>query len=108
MNKDLGEKIKIIRKRRGLKQGDLAKVLNITRSQISNLEKGRRNLNLKQLNTLCTYFDIDMSYFLEETPTEECTNLLDKAKLLFESKELSKNQKEDLFASLMRIYLDSK
>ena len=46
---ELGEKVKLLRKRRNLKQDDLAEVLGLSRSQISNLEKGRRNLSLKQL-----------------------------------------------------------
>ena len=49
MYKALGSKIELLRKRRYLKQDDLANVLNISRSQISNLEKGRRGLNLEQL-----------------------------------------------------------
>lgn len=108
MYKDLGSKIELLRKRRNLRQDDLANVLNISRSQISNLEKGRRGLNLEQLNTLCNYFKIDMSYFLSENVTDECENLLDKVKFLFESNELSNSQKEDLFVAIMKIYLDSK
>ena len=108
MHTELGKKIKLLRKRRNLKQDDLANVLNISRGQISNLEKGRRGLNLEQLSTLCNYFKIDISYFICENTIDECENLLDKAKLLFESNELSNGQKEDLFASIMKIYLNSK
>lgn len=49
-----------------------------------------------------------MSYFLSENMTDECESLLDKVKLLFESNELSNSEKEDLFVSIMKIYLDSK
>lgn len=105
---ELGKKIKLLRKRRNLKQDDLANILNISRAQISNLEKGRRSLNLEQLNKLCIYFKIDMSYFLSEETTEECISLIDRAKLLFESNKISNKQKEDLFTSIMKIYLDSK
>ena len=108
MNSELGEKIKLLRKRRNLRQDDLAAVLGISRGQISNLEKGRRNLSLKQLEKLCEYFQIDMSYFLMSETTDSCIELIDKAKLLFESKELTNEQKDDLFTSIMKIYLDSK
>lgn len=108
MYSELGEKIKLLRKRRNLRQGDLASVLGISRGQISNLEKGRRNLSLKQLEKLCEYFQIDMSYFLMSETTDSCIELIDKAKLLFESKELTNEQKDDLFTSIMKIYLDSK
>lgn len=108
MYSELGEKIKLLRKRRNLRQDDLAAVLGISRGQISNLEKGRRNLSLKQLEKLCEYFQIDMSYFLMSETTDSCIELIDKAKLLFESKELTNEQKDDLFTSIMKIYLDSK
>lgn len=108
MYSELGEKVKLLRKRRNLKQDDLAKVLELSRGQISNLEKGRRNLNLKQLDKLCTYFQVEMSYFLFAETTDSCIDLIDRSKLLFESKELSSDQKEEVFTSTMKIYLDSK
>ena len=49
-----------------------------------------------------------MSYFLMSETTDSCIELIDKAKLLFESKELTNGQKDDLFTSIMKIYLDSK
>ena len=108
MYSELGEKVKLLRKRRNLKQDDLAKVLDLSRGQISNLEKGRRNLNLKQLDKLCTYFQVEMSYFLFADTINSCVDLIEKAKLLFESKELSSKQKEEVFTSIMKLYLDYK
>lgn len=108
MYSELGEKVKLIRKRRCLNQDDLAEVLKLSRSQISNLESGRRNLSVKQLEKLCEYFKVDMSYFLMSETTDSCLDLVEKAKLLFESKELTNIQKEDLFTSIMKIYLDSR
>lgn len=105
---ELGEKVKQLRKRKGLNQDDLAKVLELSRSQISNLESGRRNLSLKQLENLCEYFKVDMSYFFMVETTDSCLDLIEKARLLFESKELTNIQKDDLFTSIMKIYLDSK
>ena len=108
MYSELGEKVKLLRNRRGLKQDDLGEVLKLSRSQISNLESGRRNLSVRQLEKLCEYFKIDMSYFLMSETTDSCLNLIEKAKVLFDSKELTSIQKEDLFTSIMKIYLDSK
>ena len=39
---------------------------------------------------------------------DACLDLIEKARVLFESKELTSEQKEDLFTSIMKIYLDSK
>ncbi len=108
MYSELGDKVKLLRNRRGLKQDDLAEVLELSRSQISNLESGRRNLSLKQLEKLCEYFQVDMSYFVMSETTDSCLDLIEKAKLLFASKELTNIQKEDLFVSIMKVYLASK
>jgi len=108
MYSELGDKVKLLRNRQGLKQDDLGKVLKLSRSQICNLESGRRNLSLKQLKKLCEFFQVDMSYFLMTETTDSCLDLIEKSKVLFNSKELTNTQKEDLFTSIMKIYLDSK
>lgn len=105
---DLGEKIKLLRLRRGLKQDDLTLVLNLSRGQISNLESGRRNLSLEQLEKLCEFFKVDISYFFMLKTTDSCLDLIARAKVLFDSKELTNLEKDDLFTSIMKIYLDSK
>lgn len=104
----LGQKIKELRKSRHLKQDDLAEVLGLSRGQISNLEHDRRSLNLKQLQTLCDYFKIDMDYFGISPTAEESISLLERAKLLFESDKVSKETKDDLYLALMQVYLNSK
>ena len=108
MIQNLGEKVKLLRKRRNLKQEDLANLLNLSRAQISNLEKGKRNFSLNQLEKICEFFNVEMSYFIMAETTDSCMDLIEKAKLLFESKKLTNIQKEDLFASIMKIYLDAK
>jgi transcriptional regulator with XRE-family HTH domain len=105
---NLGQRIKELRKSRHLKQDDLAIVLGLSRSQISNLEHGRRSLNLKQLEKLCSYFKVDMEYFGISPTAEESISLIERAKLLFESNEVPKDAKEELYLALMQMYLNSK
>lgn len=105
---DLGKKLKTLRKRRNIRQDDLAEFLNLSKSQISNLESGRRNLSLSQLEKLCDYFKIDMSYFIMEETTDSCLELIEKAKILFESENLTNTQKENLFTSITKVYIESK
>ena len=64
--------------------------------------------SLKQLEKLCDYFKVDISYFLMSTTTDACLDLIEKSRVLFDSKELTSEQKEDLFTSIMKIYIDSK
>lgn len=108
MYSDLGKKVKLLRTRKGITQEDLAHVLKLSKSQVSNLENGRRNLSLRQLEKVCEFFKVDMSYFFLVETTDSCLDLIEKARVLFNSNELSKDQKEVLFTSIMKIYLDSK
>ena len=107
-NVELGKRIKELRKSRDLKQEDLAELLGISRGQISNLEHGRRGLDLAKLQKLCSYFKIPMEYFGIEPDTEEAIELLERAKLLFESEKVPENEKEKLFNDLMQLYLKFK
>ena len=65
-------------------------------------------MNLEQFNTLCKYFKIDISYFLNENITFEEELLVSKAKSLFNSDKLTSSAKEDLFKELLNIYMESK
>ena len=104
----LGQRIKDLRKSRHLKQDDLAEVLGLSRGQISNLEHDRRSLSLKQLETLCSFFKVDMEYFGIHPTAEETISLLERAKLIFESDEVPDKEKDELHLLLMQIYLKSK
>lgn len=104
----LGQRIKELRKSRNLKQDDIADVLGLSRGQISNLENGRRNLSLKQLEKLCEFFKVDMEYFGIHPTVEETIALLERARLLFESDDVPENKKDELYLQLMQVYLHSK
>lgn len=108
MYNEIGNKLKLLRVKNNLKQSDLAKILNVSRVQICNIENGRRGLNLEQLNMLCKRFKIDISYFFNEDITFEGELLLSKAKALFNSNSLTSLAKEDLFEELLNIYMESK
>ena len=108
MYSDLGGKLKLLRTKRGITQDDLAQFLDLSKGQVSNLENGRRNLSLRQLEKICEFFKVDMSYFFMVKTSDSCLDLIEKARILFNSNELSSEEKEDLFTSIMRVYLDSK
>ena len=108
MYSDLGVKVKTLRIKRGITQDDLAQFLDLSKGQVSNLENGRRNLSLRQLEKICEFFKVDMSYFFMVETSDSCLDLIEKARILFNSNELSSEEKEDLFTSIMRVYLDSK
>ena len=107
-NEELGRRIKDLRKSRGLTQGDLSELLGISRGQISNLEHGRRGLDLPKLQKLCSALKVNLDYFGLEPNTEKTLDLLDRAKLLFESDKVPEQSKEELYIQLMKMCLKFK
>lgn len=96
---ELGVKVKILRKNNGVKQESLAKVLGISKGQMCNLENGKRNFSLGQLQKICDYFNIDLSYFFLLENNDSCLNIVAKVKLLFESNELTQSEKDEFFSN---------
>ena len=56
------EKLKEIRKQKGLKQKEIAKMLNVVESSYANWEQGRTEPNIETIKKLC--------YILNTTPNE--------------------------------------
>ena len=105
---ELGVKVKILRKNNGVKQEVLAKFLGLSNGQMCNLESGKRNFSLGQLEKICEYFNIDLSYFFLLENNDSCLNIVTKVKLLFESNELTQSEKDEFFLAIMKVYLESK
>jgi transcriptional regulator with XRE-family HTH domain len=61
----LGDKIKLLRKKNNLKQSDLAKILNVTRGQVSGYEINSSKPSFKVLMKLAEHFKISLDYFYE-------------------------------------------
>lgn len=59
-----GSRLKELRTLKGLSQGDLSKVLKVTRSCIGNYEQGKREPNFEDLEKIADYFNVDMNYLL--------------------------------------------
>lgn len=60
----IGYKVKQLRKKEGISQEDLARVLDVTKSTISKYELGQRELSALQLVKLLNYFGIEKSLYL--------------------------------------------
>ncbi|RKD32297.1 helix-turn-helix domain-containing protein [Thermohalobacter berrensis] len=58
-------RLKLLREEKGLRQEDLAKILNISRQSISNYEKGVRFPNDEELiKKLAKFFNVSIDYLL--------------------------------------------
>ena len=58
------QKLIEIREDLGLKQKDIANILNITQQSYSFWENGTKIITLKHLNSLCNYYNVSMDYLI--------------------------------------------
>ena len=61
------ERLKEIREEKGLKQSDIAKILNIKQPQYSKYETGKRLIPATLLCILARYYDTSVDYILGKT-----------------------------------------
>ena len=61
----MSNRLKKLRKEKGLTQADLAKVLNTNQSQYGKYENGKRNLSIENAKILAKFFGVTLSYLLE-------------------------------------------
>lgn len=61
------DRLKEIREEKGLKQKDIAKILNITQVQYSRYETGMRLMPIDKLSKLAEYYNTSIDYLLYKT-----------------------------------------
>ena len=101
----LGKKIKAIRKTRGLSQQQLADLMNVTRSTISNWECSRRHPHINELEELANKLNISLDYF--KGNGDDIKELLAKASQVFNDDKVSQEDKANVYKELMKLYLKS-
>lgn len=104
MAHELGNKIKTLRKLRGMSQEDLGDKLNLRRSTISNWEIGRRNPSLKDLERLSDALGVGLDYFGYEEE-KGVYDLISRARMAFEDDSIPMEEKAKAYKEIMRLYL---
>lgn len=61
----IGEKIRCLRKEKGLTQRQLGEDTNFSHSYIGDLESNRTNPSIKTLETLAEYFNVEIASFFD-------------------------------------------
>ena len=108
-NRNIGKKLRELRMSRGWKQLDVAAKIGLSRPAISNIEAGKRSLTLSTLKRFCELYEIDISYFGIETENyNELNDLISRIDAIFNDDELDENKKDELYRTIMKIYLESK
>ena len=88
----MSNRLKVLRKEKGLTQANLAKVLNTNQSQYGKYENGKTNLSIENAKILAEYFGVSIPYLLgyEENFTANKPNttiLIELVKELYSIRE---------------------
>ena len=102
----IGSKLKTLRKGRKLTQLELSEKLELSRATISNYEVGRRSPHLSELRRFAEFYGVGLDYFGVET-SDESFELLSRAKSVFSNPDIPKEEREELYKQIMRMYLDA-
>ena len=103
----IGKQLKALRKSQKKTQQAVADKVGITRATLSNYEIDRRTPDLKTLRKLAECYGVGLDYFGIAT-ADEVLELLARAKEVFESDQISKERKNELFDEIMRLKLNIK
>ncbi|MCF0109184.1 MAG: helix-turn-helix transcriptional regulator [Erysipelotrichaceae bacterium] len=69
MYKDIGTRVKQLRKETGITQEQLAEYLGIDQTTVTKLENGTRNLNVTMIERICDLFGCTDEYLMGESET---------------------------------------
>lgn len=113
--KEIGLRVKQLRKSRGITQDELGVVLGdkstekpLSRGQISNLETGKRNFNIHQIKTLADFFNVSIETLGFDSNEIETVDLLERAKIIFENSNVPMDEKQELYENIVKLYLFAK
>ncbi len=91
--KIIADRLRMAREYAGLSQTQIAKLLDLHRPTISEIEAGRRNVSAEELAAFAQIYDVSVEWLLreEDSPQDKTLNRLELA-----ARELSKLKPEDL------------
>ncbi|MEK6627196.1 MAG: helix-turn-helix transcriptional regulator [Bdellovibrionota bacterium] len=86
------DRLRSAREHAGLSQGQVAKMLDMHRPTISEIEAGRRKVSTEELTEFAKLYDVSVAWLTGTEATEQ--NLNDK--VLLAARDLTKLKKDDL------------
>lgn len=99
-----GKLIMYLRRQRKLSQQDVADKLNVTRGTISNWEIGKRVPDIANLVHISDFFGVSLDLFIERNPHEMKREICGQIEAFLLDKEISKELKENLYASICLLF----
>lgn len=92
VKKEIAERLKLARDLSGLSQAQAAKILDMSRPTVSEIEQGRRNVTGAELKEFSNIYDVDVNWLLSESGDNESVN----SKIQLAAREISKMSEKDV------------
>lgn len=87
--KDIGERIKALRIEKGLSQAHVASILNLSRSNYSQIELGNQYPTFVILHAISRYYSKSYEWLLHGTTAEEVEDVPEKLAVLLRDLDIS-------------------
>lgn len=94
---NIGQNIKRLREKKGIKQQEIADLINMHRSNYSKVENGQREISITAINKIAKFFEVTLDDIVnnkDEIPQEvtvEDKTTLEQVKLIQELEQEEKN-----------------
>lgn len=98
--RQIGKRLQEARKLAGLSQMQVAKLLDIPRPSVSEMEAGNRRVSADELKTLCDTYEVSLDWVLGNRPDAVSP---DDQRLQLAARELAKLQPEEI-NKLLRLF----
>lgn len=104
---EISEKLRLLRKERGLTQSEVGMVIGQERSTIACYETGKRNPDVKTLEKLSILFQVSLDYFSEKSEADTMIELLSRSNAFFSANDVSSETKSKAMNTIMKLYLEN-
>ena len=105
---DLGSKIKQVREARGYTQDEIAALMGLQRTTISNWEKNVRIPSSDKLIEYARIVGVTLDYFSDKSPERTMFQLMTQLESVFADAGIPEADKDKAYQDIMKIYLKSK
>lgn len=104
---EIGSKLKLLRKERGLTQSDVGEAIGQERSTIACYETGKRKPDVETLEKLAVLYKVTLDYFSEKSETDIMVDLLSRSNAFFSANDISNESKTQIMNKIMGLYLQN-
>lgn len=106
--KYIGEKIRFYRKKRGMSQVSLAKLLEITPQQLQKYEKGKDRIRVSKLLKVAEILSVNMNHFLKNQGNRNPDNSdSDLAKLVSNFEMINSDKAKKILVDSSEVFAES-